>query len=59
MKYSKLNEKAKKEARKSYQLGWLETHTEIFSESELDEFCKDCEDVIEYNKFGDIVAEYM
>lgn len=50
MKYSELNDAAKAVARKDYQDGWLETHTDIFTDEELDGFCKDT-DAFESSNF--------
>lgn len=57
MKYSKLSKKAKAVARKDYQNGWLETHNDIFTDEELDEFCRDTDDDIEYDTNGKLIWE--
>lgn len=52
MKYSQLSDAAKAAARKDYQDGWLEAHTDIFTDEELDGFCKDTEEEVEYEESG-------
>jgi len=51
-KYSQLSQAAKKVAKKDYQKGWNETHNDKFSDIQLDQFCKDSESDVLYNKKG-------
>lgn len=57
MKYLELNELAKQTARQDYQHGWLETHADIFTDEELDEFCRGLNDEIDYDENGFPISE--